>query len=149
MALPAREIPREQSTRLNNIFRALRREAVSLVAACDALPLKLGDLVSARLQAFISHKEAIEALAGVAGVSTEYENMYSDSFTFTTEKDAIISAIDTLNTYIETQIPKNGKYLSIYEFDADLKIVQRTTSAETPIATIRANAQAIVDLITI
>lgn len=149
MAIPAREIPREQSERLNNIFRALRREAESLVTACDNPPLKLGDLVSARLQAFINHKENIEALAGVSGVSTEYENMYSDTFTFTTEKDAIISAINTLNTYIETRIPKDGTYLSIYEFDVDLKIVQRTTSAATPIATIRANAQAIVDLITV
>ena len=149
MAIPANAIPEVEAIRLRKLFTGLRNEAVNLVTECDTGTVKLGDLVSARLQAFINYKDEINTISGISGVGAAYENLYTESFTFTTEKDAIINAVQDLIDYIVTQIPKSGVYITVLEFDVDYKLTQRTTSASTPVTNLKNDAQAVVDLITV
>lgn len=147
--IPAQAIPNVEAVRLTTIFNALRREALSMIAEVDTGTVKLGDLVRSRLQAFIDYKEQINTLSAITGINAAYEALYPDSFTFVTEKDAIVAAVQALIDYIVTQIPKSGNYLSIVEFDVNYKLIQRTTSNAGAIAPLKTNAQAIVDLIQI
>lgn len=146
--IQARQIPYQVAEKLQNTLAATRREALAVSVECASGTVKLGDLVTSRLQAIIHYRTEIVALSQRVGMATAYAAMYpSDAFDFAAEITKITTAMQEFVDFVVTQIPKNGTFLSIVEFDTDRKIKQRTTSAAAPLANIKAKADVIVNLI--
>lgn len=135
MALPSNPKinPQDAARRLDLAVYGVWTQANIVKNECVNLSVGLQDLVSARLQAIITHDEEIDELVALNGIASAYAVRFENkSFTFSTEIGALSAGLETFINFIDAQIPKNGVWLNILQFanpgTGNYKLAQRVVT---------------------